>query len=143
MSADRIASVLRIRRLQERRERAEVAARRRTHRVALTAESTAWQAVSDRRLPSTPLPVRELHGHHAVLEGGIGVARRRGETTVIAAHEVEIQVDSWSVAARRVEGLERLDERLRTAERAEAERREAVEVDDLVLARRAHTRNEP
>jgi hypothetical protein len=135
--SERIAAVLRIRRLQERRERAEVAGRRREHRGAQEAETTAWRAVSSRPFP-TAISGASIAGHRAVLEGGIGVARRRNEATGLAAHAVEVQVATWSVAARRVEGLERLDERLRAAEQADLERREAIEVEDLVLARRPH-----
>ena len=44
--------------------------------------------------------------------------------------------DEWTVAARRVEALERLDERLRAEESLELERKRNTELDDLVLARR-------
>ena len=41
----------------------------------------------------------------------------------------------WTVAARDREGFDRLADRVRTAERAADERREAAEVDDLVVTR--------
>lgn len=138
MSTDRIAAVLRIRRLQERRERSEVAARRSQHRSACLAEQTAWDAVGRRAdgEGSGPVPAALVLAHRQIVEGGISVATQRGETTRIASHAVAVQVGAWTVAARRVEGLERLEERLRSAERAETERRAAIEIDDLVLSRR-------
>ena len=138
-SSARIASVLRIRRLQERRERAEVAARRRTHLSAADAETRAWTAVSDHERSPVSGTAAALVARRAILAGGVGVAQRRGETTLIAAHDVDVQVATWSVAAQRVEGLERLEDKIRTAERAEREQREALELDDLVLARRGRT----
>ena len=135
-SSARIASVLRIRRLQERRERAEVAARRQTHRGAVEAETRAWTAATGRDPAPGALTADGLVARHVIVTGGVAVARRRAETTLIAAHDVDVQLATWSVAARRVEGLERLEDKLRTAEAAEREQREALELDDLVLARR-------
>lgn len=139
MSAERIAAVLRIRRLQERRERSEVASRRLKHRAAEHAARVTWQSVTSRSLDGAPLSAGRLATHRAVIDGGVAVAKHRDEAAIVAAHAVDVQLGTWSVAARRVEGLERLDERLRSSERAERERRAAVEIDDLVLARRGRT----
>ena len=138
----RIASVLRIRRLQEQRERAEVAARRRTHLAAADAETKAWTAVADHERSPVAGTAAGLVARRALLTGGVAVAQRRGESTLIAAHDVDVQVATWSVAAQRVEGLERLEEKLRSAERAEQEKSDALELDDLVLARRGRTEAE-
>lgn len=136
MSADRVAAVLRIRRLQERTERSAVAVRRNQHRSAEQLERSAWRAVGDRTLGDEPVPAAHLSVHRTMLDNGIEIARQRGETTAVAAHALDVQVTRWAVAARRVEGLERLDERLRAAEQGERDRRTAIEIDDLVLARR-------
>jgi flagellar biosynthesis chaperone FliJ len=51
---------------------------------------------------------------------------------------VDVAHEEWTVAARRVEALERLSERLIESEREESSRLQSNEIDDLVLARRGH-----
>ena len=138
MSTNRMSSVLRIRKLQERRARGELAVSRRDHRAAETAERRTWTLL-DARLAAAATS----HGHgtislradRAVVEAGVlGAARQRGETAEAAA-KVGAALDGWTIAARRVEGLERLSERLDLAAKAETDRLAANEIDDLVLAR--------
>jgi flagellar biosynthesis chaperone FliJ len=52
-------------------------------------------------------------------------------------HEsMDVAKADWAIAARRVEALERLAERIAEAEKVESARLAANEIDDLVLARR-------
>lgn len=138
MSANRMSSVLRIRKLQERRARGELAMSRRDHRAAEAAERRTWTML-DARLAAAAFGNAgggvSLRADRAVVEAGVlGAARQHGETAEAAA-KVVVAMDGWTIAARRVEGLERLSERLDDAAKAEADRLAANEIDDLVLAR--------
>lgn len=120
---DRLATVLRVRRVQE-----QVAAGRLA--AAETERRAAESALVDRRLavgvPRTDRHVVELSWaavDRAVVSASAAVATADGERA------------TWSVAARRVKGLERLDERLRTEARHDELRRQAGVLDDLVTTR--------
>lgn len=142
MSANRMAAVLRIRKLQERRARGELAMRRVDHRTAEHAERRTWElldarlaaaaAAATRLQPAGPVSLR---GERAVVDAGVLGAARQHLETAQAAERVAVAMDEWTVAARRVEGLERLSERLDALAREEEQRLAANEIDDLVLAR--------
>jgi len=136
--SNRMSSVLRIRKLQERRARGELAMTRRDHRAAESAERRTWTML-DARLAAAVSAIGDgavsLRADRAVVDAGLlGAARQHGET-LDAAAKVVAAMDGWTIAARRVEGLERLSERLDAAAKAEADRLAANEIDDLVLAR--------
>ncbi len=138
--SNRMSSVLRIRKLQERRARGELAMSRRDHRTAEAAERRTWTLLDARLAAAVAIAGHgdgavSLRADRAVVDAGVlGAARQHGQT-VEAAAKVVVAMDGWTIAARRVEGLERLSERLDEAARAEAERLAANEIDDLVLAR--------
>ena len=73
---------------------------------------------------------------HAVREAGARAAATQHTVTETAHQRVLVARDEWTEAARRVEALDRLGERLRESEAVEAERVSNNEIDDLVLARR-------
>ena len=134
-----MSSVLRIRQLQERRARGELAMSRRDHRAAETAERRTWKLLDARLAAAVSAGMGDgaisLRADRAVVDAGVlGAARQHGQT-VAAAAQVEVAMEGWTIAARRVEGLERLSERLDAAAKAEADRLAANEIDDLVLAR--------
>lgn len=61
---------------------------------------------------------------------------RGGEKAVEDAQATaDVQRAVWADAARKVKTLERLDERRREEHRVESDRKEAAEVDDLVVSR--------
>ncbi len=137
MNRRRLADVLRVRRLQERAERARLAASNREHRAAIDAEAAVWSG-----LEAGGVELARRGAFVALAEtrsAGLLAAERRRGATEEAAAGVAIARAGWASAARRVEGLERLDERLAEVEDVEAERVERVELDDLVLARRGVT----
>lgn len=136
-----MAAVLRIRKLQERRARGDLAMRRMDHRTAEHAERRTWELL-DARLaaaaatnPMHRAGAVSLRAERAVVDAGVLGAARQHVDTEHAAGRVAVAVDEWTVAARRVEGLERLSERLDELARDEAQRKAANEIDDLVLAR--------
>lgn len=137
--SNRMSSVLRIRKLQERRARGELAMSRRDYRAAETAERRTWTLLDARLAAAVSAGLGDgavsLRADRAVVDAGVlGAARQHG-VTVAAAAQVEVAMEGWTIAARRVEGLERLSERLDAAAKAEADRLAANEIDDLVLAR--------
>jgi hypothetical protein len=137
----RLGSVLRIRKLQERQARGELAVARMGHRSALIAEQRTWAMLDQRTRAASgagatgPAGPTGLLGVRAVVEVGTRAAATQHVTTEQRAGEVVVSLDHWTVAARRVEGLERLAARIDAAEREEAQRKVANEIDDLVLAR--------
>ncbi len=139
MSTRRIETVVRVRRLQEQLASAEVA---RTRHAALTAEAdeqAAWQLVAERADAVSGRPARSGIGavlaERDKLEGGITHARRHGDRTATAHHHLDLALDDWRGAMQRLDGIERLNERLVATERAEQTRKEIVELDDLVVMR--------
>jgi flagellar protein FliJ len=133
MSTRRIETVVRVRRLQEQLASAEVA---RTRHAALTAEAdeqAAWQLVA--RHSPTQSGIAAVLAERDKLEGGIAHARRHGDRTATAHHHLDLALDDWRGAMQRLDGIERLNERLVATERAEQTRKEIVELDDLVVMR--------
>ncbi len=139
MSTRRIETVVRVRRLQEQLASAEVARTRHAAVAADAAERAAWQLVAERSDTSSghgaPTRIAAVLAERDKLEGGIAHARRHGDRTATAHHHLDLALTDWRVAMQRLDGIERLSERLTTAERAEESRKEMVELDDLVVMR--------
>ena len=122
-TADRLATVLRVRRVQE-----QVAAGR---LAAAEADRRAAEAsLADRRAA-----VRVPRPDHHLVELAWAAADRAATAASIAVATADGERATWSDAARRVKGLERLDERLRDEARLDERRRQAGVLDDLVTTR--------
>jgi len=135
MSRDRLSSVLRIRTIQERSARGELAMQRIHHRQAETAEWTTWTMLDGRAMPTASfLPALVVLGQRALVSASMGAAAVQHDATASALQQVHAAMDVWTIATRRVEGLERLADRLDSAENQESVRRAANEIDDRVLA---------
>jgi len=133
---DRLAAVQRIREIQEQQARGALAMDRLRHREAVDAEAATWFALDARQQRLIGTDSSEEHRRtRAIAECGVLAARLQQEAALEAARQVMRSTDEWTVAARRVEALERLGSRLNEMEHEEAVRRSANEVDDLVLAR--------
>jgi flagellar export protein FliJ len=134
VSRRRIDTVVRVRAIHERLARGEVARRRAELERRREAEAAAWAALrrADDRSPTSAPP---FLARRDVLRAGVVDAAAHGERTALAAHHVDAAMDGWRDAARRLDGIERLAERLRAEAAAEQERRTRVEIDDLVIAR--------
>jgi hypothetical protein len=130
----RLQAVLRVRTLQERGARGELARRTQAHHRAQAAEERTWELLQ--AVQATSGDPLGLQTAVAVRDAGTRAVERQHDTTEAAREGVIGARDEWTIAARRVEALERLGERLRDADEAEAERLQILEVDDLVLARR-------
>jgi flagellar FliJ protein len=135
-----LAQVLQVRRLEEDRAAGQLAS-------AQVQAAAAEEQVTRRRAAlagmAAPAGVGTaetfLAWHQGVALAGdaltvAGVARQ------VARAEVDARRAEWSAAAMRVSALERLDQRRFEAHRKEARRTEAVQVDDMVTARRGRSR---
>ena len=134
MSARRIDTVVRIRRLQEQLASAEVARSRQAVDLAQRAEQTAWQLIAERAV-SRASTVDALLAERTMLAGGLHHANRLADVAATAHHHADLALTDWRGAMQRLDGIERLSERLTAAERAEDERKQGVELDDLVVMR--------
>jgi flagellar export protein FliJ len=141
VSASRLEGVLRVRAIQETRIRGELGMSRGRHRQAVAAEQQTWSQLDERALARTDdqgdngWARLSLVAEHAFATAGALAASEQNRLTVDAAAVVETNVDQWTIAARRVEALERLHDRLGLVEAEERMRNDANEIDDLVLAR--------
>ncbi|MFN8024294.1 MAG: flagellar FliJ family protein [Acidimicrobiales bacterium] len=134
MNRKRLQAVLRVRTLQERGARGELARRTQAHQRAQAAEERTWELLQGvQAAGGDPL---SLQTAVAVRDAGTRAVERQHDTTEAAREGVVGAREEWTIAARRVEALDRLGERLREADEAEQERLQILEIDDLVLARR-------
>ena len=134
MSSRRIDTVVRIRRLQEQLASAEVARSRQLLADAKRAEHDAWDLVADRSAEAPPT-TGALLASRAKLDGGVIHATKLGHQTVHAVHHADVAIHDWRDAMQRLDGIERLSDRLIEHDRAEGERKSGVELDDLVVMR--------
>ena len=131
----RMQKVLRVRRLQEDAARAAIAAAR-------VVEQRAGDAVAGShdhyRALSAPSPATTATGFLGLRDQAsyraTSVRIAEGKLQVAAEATVE-SVSSWHVSHRRVEALERLDERRRDEHEIEARRAEDAAVDEIVVSR--------
>lgn len=138
MKRAQLRTVMRIRELQERSARGVLALAQTRHREAVEDEEATWARVDafGTVLRADVLPA-DLQQQRLVAEVGALAAQSLRQVTLDAADEAaRAQVD-WTAAARRVEALERLAERLAEREAFDAAHRAQTEIEDLVLARRA------
>jgi flagellar biosynthesis chaperone FliJ len=130
----RVDTVLRVRRLQERLATVEVARRRAELAAADRRTAAAWAAVSERS-DARPRSVGALVVHRSVLADGVDRAQRLDGLAAQARADVTDAVSAWEHAARRRDGIERLDERLQEVARVDGERRAIHDLDELVVTR--------
>ena len=131
----RAEKVLRIRRLQEDMARAAVAGARRDEDVAqarVDASQRRYSALSmtaPAQSSAAFLMAREQVGHRA---GAVTVARQLHQAAAEATAEA---LSSWHDANRKVQGLERLDERRRADHHVEVRRDEDAQADEISVSR--------
>ncbi len=134
MNRARLDTVLRIRSLQERLARGEIEHERAVAARCDHAVSLAQSAV-DARVERTPTSPAAFVAQREMLDVGtqqIGVA---AATSAQAQLELSRAVIDWTLTRRRLEGVERLDERLAREAVAENAAREQLELDDIIVTR--------
>ncbi len=134
MKRERLQAVLRVRSLQERGARGELARRSTAHHQAVSAEQHTWERLE--RVADATTSTDGLVAMRAVRDAGLRAVESQHRITDETLADTVVARDEWTIAARRVEALDRLGTRLREADDAEAERQQILEIDDLVLARR-------
>jgi flagellar export protein FliJ len=133
--AFRLDTVLRVRKVEEDRAIAALADATRALQAAEQTLRARLDRYGDVPAPTGALPVADLLKLRARQDGVAAAVVYAGAQRLRAEATVDVQRDEWSAAAMRVAALERLDERRRGEHAAEAERQEAIEVDDMVVAR--------
>jgi hypothetical protein len=138
MNERRIATVQRVRSLQEKIARGQVAQCRLALDERRHEEAHAWETVQVHggRVPSGP---HQFVAHRAMLDAGVIDAAAAGQRVLTAAALVSTAMDVWRDEARRLDGIDRLAERIRIEAQAERQRLEANELDDMVVMRRRST----
>ncbi len=133
----RLEQVLRVRRIQEDRERAALlAANRAAHEAAMRVEAS----LAEYRTRSFPEGAQTYEAFERALfmldtaASAVELSRRAHRDALAV---VEQRRAEWIEARRRVQALERLEERRRAEHELENRRAEDRLVDDLVVARHA------
>lgn len=135
----RMAKVLRVRRLQEDAARAAVAAARAAEDAAVASLGESQAHYAARPGADATQPVNQFLAVHTRGEWrGQAVVQARVRRQM-AADDTGVAVDGWHVANRRVEGLERLDERRRSDYAVLTQRDEDAAVDEIMSARARRT----
>lgn len=134
MSRSRLDTVLRIRSLQERIARGEIERERAVASQREHDATVAREAVTSRadRAPTSPAAFVAQREMLVVGSEHIGVA---SATAAAAQLDVAYAVSEWTSTRRRLEGVERLDERLSREVAAADAARDQLELDDLVVTR--------
>lgn len=135
MSARRLDTVVRIRRLQERLASGQVAVERQRLGLAEEAERAAWLMVSVRTPTAGSTPADAFRSHRGLLAAGAGEASSLRIVSQAAVQRVESVLVTWQDARQRLDGIERLERRLAVEQHEESIRKESVEMDDLVITR--------
>ena len=127
--------ILRVRRMQEDAARAAVAQARIVEKSAaekLAASRRHCEALSTVEPATSPTEFLALRDRGDFRAQAVGLA---GERRRSAADQTAGAVNGWHVTHRRVDALERLDERRREDYAIEAQRDEDALVDDIVTSR--------
>ena len=133
----RLDTVLRVRQVEEDRAKGELAL---AHRALAEADALLERRIDhygDVPRPEQPMPVSSFLASRDRQEWAARAVVVAGTARLSADAHVAVRRDEWSAAAMRVAALERLDERRHEEHRLEAQRQEAIEVDDIVVARAA------
>ena len=139
MNPSRLATVVRVRRLQERVARGALAGARRDV-DARERDRADCRRIVEEGAATTPPRAGAFAAHRQALAVGMDTVRD-AETAVVAAHaHVATALDHWRDAGARREGVERLDERVTIAAQHELDRRTSAELDDLTVLRWNRTR---
>lgn len=138
MSVRRLDTVVRIRRLQERLASGQVAVERQRLGIAEEAERAAWLMVSARTPSAGSGPAMSADAfrcHRGLLTAGVNDAGSLRVVSREAGQRVDSAVATWQDARQRLDGIERLEQRLAVEQREESIRKDSVEMDDLVITR--------
>ena len=130
-----LSKVLRVRRIEEERAAAQLAAARMIANAAAVREADGRRALSSRCARHGLQPAASfLAWTETTMLAGEALSEARAEARR-AEDDLEARRGEWSSAAARVSALEHLDERGRAAHAVERRRDETKTVDDIVTTR--------
>jgi flagellar export protein FliJ len=133
----RLAQVMRVRRIQEDREKAALmVANRAAHLAAVRVEENLTEYAARPR-PVGPQSMADFERTLFMLDAAAGAVTMARFAHRDAIMVVDEQRAIWTAAHRKVSALERLEERRRAEHEIEMRRAEDRLVDDLVVARHA------
>ena len=131
----RAEKVLRVRRLQEDIARAGVAAARHEEQAARAAVTASQEQYAQLLLTGESQTISAfLASREQAVQRAVAVTTAQAHQRA-AEHTTAVAVDTWHDAHRKVDGLERLDERRRDEYAVEAGRAQDAVVDEIVVAR--------
>lgn len=128
----RLETVLRVRQVEEERARAELALANRALAEADALLEHRIEHYGATPRPAVPLPVSAFLATRDRQEWAARAVVAAGTARIAADGEAAARRGAWSAAATRMAAIERLDERRREEHRLEAQRQEALEIDDIV-----------
>jgi flagellar export protein FliJ len=131
----RLASVLRVRQLQERVAAQQFAMAVRDLQNARTELAHARRCLAGLPAPSGRLTVGDVEWTHAQSSRMSERVRERTGEVEVAAETARHATQTWGTARQRTAMLERLDERHFALWRAELDRSDALVLDDLAIGR--------
>ncbi len=137
----RLAQVMRVRRIQEDREKAALmVANRAAHLAAVRVEQNL-EEYATRARPVGPQSMADFERTLFMLDAAAGSVTMARFAHRDALMVVDEQRATWTAAHRKVSALERLEDRRRAEYELEMRRAEDRLVDDLVVARHARGDN--
>ena len=131
----RMAKVLRVRRLQEDAARAGIAVARMAEQRASDAVAGSYDHYRGLSPANPAAPAAAFLGLRDQASYRATAVRLAEGHLQVAAEATEQAVSVWHESHRRVEALERLDERRRDEHQIEARRAEDAAVDEIVVSR--------
>lgn len=136
----RLATVVRVRELQERAAAQRLGDTMRSLHAARNVHARACATLA--RLPALQgsATTAELHWIHDQADRMSATVQREGERVRAASAEAVEARQTWELAEQRCTVLERLDDRQRAKWQADLDRSDATELDDLAAVRFARGR---
>jgi len=135
-----LATVMRIRHLEERLAREVLSVVQRELRLSQDAYRVANDALSDRAALSVPTSSDEVRWHHDQTARVAATAQVCANRLLATASHRDEAASSWTAARQRADILARLNLDARAQWRADVQREEITETDDVTTARRSWTR---
>lgn len=134
MSARRLDTVLRVRAIREQIARGDVARQRMDLEQRCDEQARAISAISDPDR-SSAIEAPLFLARRAALSGGVRDVDVATAATDVSREELDVVSLRWREAAQQLDGIDRLIEQMRAITHADDQRREANELDDLVVMR--------
>ncbi len=132
---NRLQRVLDVRRVQEERAKAEVRQARAEAALADLVARSRIETYRGHELPVGPIPYVGHRIERSLYELKGLIALDAQQRRDVAHEQVEARLNAWVETRRRVDAMERLDQRRRHEHQVEVDRADERQVDDMVTGR--------